>query len=175
MNQVRQETHYDGRQVTCYSPRPNSTYSLLEAAALAFPRKPVFIDDHRSVTYADFEADVTRIAANLARTGIAGGDRVGLVLGNRIEFPEIVFACARLGAVVVPINIRQRLDENRFVVTHAGIKALVHEAQFADRVPTLGDDNALTARFSVGGDVEGSRPYAELKQDAAISPPMVSR
>ena len=77
MNQVRQETHYDGRQVACYSPRPNSTYSLLEAAALAFPRKTVFIDDHRSVTYADFEADVTRIAANLARTGIARGDRVG--------------------------------------------------------------------------------------------------
>ena len=173
MNQVRQETHYDGRQVACYSPRPNSTYWLLEAAALAFPKKTVFIDDHRGVTYADFEADVTRIAANLARTGVARGDRVGLVLGNRIEFPEIVFACARLGAIVVPINIRQRLDENRFVVTHAGIKALVHEAQFADRVPTLGDDNALTARFSVGGDVEGSRPYAELKQDAAISPPVV--
>ena len=52
-------------------------------------------------------------------------------------------------------------------MTHAGIKALVHEAQFADRVPTVGDDNALTARSAVGGDVEGSRPYAELKQDAA--------
>jgi long-chain acyl-CoA synthetase len=173
MNQVRQETHFDGRQVACYWPRPHDSYSLLAATAAAFPRRTAFIDDHRSVTYADFEIDVTRIAANLARAGIAPGDRVGLVLGNRIEFSEIVFACARLGAVVVPINIRQRLDENRFVVTHAGIKALVHEAQFADRVPMIGDDNALAARFSIGGDVEGSHAYAELKRDVPTSPPTV--
>ncbi len=172
MNQIRQETHYDGRQVACYWPRPHAAYSLLADAAAAFPQKTAFIDDHRSVTYADFESDVAKVAANLARAGVALGDRVGLVLGNRIEFPEVVFACARLGAVVVPINIRQRLDENRFVVTHAGIKALVHEAQFADRVPTVGDDNALTARFSVGGDVEGSSAYAELKRDAAAASPV---
>ena len=171
MNPIRQETHYDGRQVACYAPRPSKTYSLLAEAAAALPRKIAFVDDHRSVTYADFENDVARIAANLERAGVEQGERVGLVLGNRIEFPEIVFACARLGAVVVPINTRQRLDENRFVVTHAGIKALIHEAQYADRVPAIGDDNVLAARFSVGGEVEGSHAYAELKRAAPASPP----
>jgi long-chain acyl-CoA synthetase len=171
MNQIQQETHYDGRKVACYAPRPKNTYSLLAAAAAAVPRKIAFIDDHRRVTYADFESDVARIAANLALLGIGKGDRVGVVLGNRIEVPEVVFACARLGAVVVPINIRQRLDENRFVVAHAGIKVLVHEAQYADRVPAIGDKNVLVARFSVGGDVESSDAYDELKKDTAASTP----
>ena len=171
MNQIRQETHYDGRRVACFAPRPTDVYSLLAAAAAAFPEKTAFVDDHRSVTYAEFERDVARVAANLARAGVHRGDRVGLVLGNRIEFPEVAFACARLGAIVVPINIRQRLDENKFVVSHAGIKALVHEAQYADRVPTIGDGAGLSARFSVGGEVEGSLDYSELRRDAVAPPP----
>ena len=174
MNKIRQETHYDGREVACYAPRPRDIYSLLAAAAAAFPRKTAFVDDHRSVTYAKFENDVGRIAANLARAGVQRGDRVGLVLGNRIEFPEVVFACARLGVIVVPINIRQQLAENRFVVTHAGIKMLVHEAAYADRVPLVGDGNMLVARFSVGSDVEGSRAYAELMRDADAPPPVAA-
>jgi acyl-CoA synthetase (AMP-forming)/AMP-acid ligase II len=171
MSHIRQETHYDGRQVYCYAPRPPDVYSLLAAAAAAFPQKTAFVDDSRSVTYAEFERDVACVAANLARFGVERGDRVGLVLGNRIEFPEIVFACARLGAVVVPINIRQQLDENRFVVSHAGIKALVHEARFADRVPKVADGSGLAARFSIGGDVMGSHAYADLQRRTVAPPP----
>ncbi len=171
MSEIRQETHYDGRRVACYANRPPDIYAMLTAATAAFPHKTAFVDDVRSVSYADFERGVGVTAANLARFGVQRGDRVGVVLGNRIEFPEVVFACARLGVIVVPINIRQQLGENRFVVGHAEIKAIVHEARFADRIPTVDDDNDLAVRFSIDGPSEGSLEYAELKREAAVAAP----
>jgi long-chain acyl-CoA synthetase len=171
MTQIRTETHYDRREISCYAPRPRDVYSLLATAAAAFPERTAFVDDERSVTYGEFERDVALVAANLARSGIGPGDRVGLILGNRIEFAEATFACARLGAIVVPINVRQKLAENRFVVGQAGIKALIHEAQFADRVPSAQDGNALAVRFAVGAEVEGSLDYVELRREAVIAPP----
>jgi long-chain acyl-CoA synthetase len=171
MNQIRKETHYDGREIACYATRPHDVYSLLGNAAAAFPETRAFVDDQQSITYAQMERSVALIAANLAGAGVGRGDRVGLVVGNRIEFPETVFACARLGAIVVPINIRQTLPENSFVIRHAGITAVVHEPQYADRIPAVGDGTGLFMRFSVGGSAEGSRDYVELRREVAVLPP----
>ena len=171
MNQIRKETHYDGREVACYANRPRNLYSLLANAVAEFPEKIAFVDDRRSVAYKELERAVALIAANLARAGVEKGDRIGLVLGNRIEFPETVFACAHLGAIVVPINVRQTLHENTFVVGQAGIKAIVHESQYADRIPTVAEGTPLALRFCVGDTVEGSRSYSELLREVAPRPP----
>jgi acyl-CoA synthetase (AMP-forming)/AMP-acid ligase II len=81
---------------------------------------------------------VERLAANLADLGIAKGDRVGLLLGNCSEFVEVVFALARLGAISVPIGIRQQRPENEFVLAQSGAKAvMIPSASGFDRVVPL--------------------------------------
>src|SRR5438046_8817280 len=60
-------------------------------------------DDRR--TYGETDAASDRLAAGLAGLGIGPGDRVAVLSQNRIEFLELFFACAKLGAVVVPTHV----------------------------------------------------------------------
>ena len=78
------------------------------------PAKRAEIDSHRvaledlvsgeKVTYGGLDERTGRSATLLAELGAEAGDRVGLLCRNRIEFFELLFACARLGAILVPLN-----------------------------------------------------------------------
>ena len=67
------------------------------------------------------------------------GDRVALLLGNRIEFVLALFAAAHLGAVTVLLGTRQQKPEIAYVLTDCGAKLLIHEAALADRLPDRHD------------------------------------
>ena len=58
------------------------------------------------LTYRELDAEVGRIAAGLAARAVGKDDRVALLLGNRIEFVVLIFAVSGLGAIWVPLNIR---------------------------------------------------------------------
>lgn len=58
-------------------------------------------------TYAETHDRILRLAAALAGKGVGKGDRVALLSENRIEYPEVEFAAAFLGAIVACQNWRQ--------------------------------------------------------------------
>ena len=60
----------------------------------------------RTLTYAELDARAGRAAALLAARGVGEGDRVAILCRNRIEFFELLFGCAKLGAILVPLNWR---------------------------------------------------------------------
>jgi fatty-acyl-CoA synthase len=60
----------------------------------------------RILTYAELDARATAAASLLAARGIGEGDRVAILCRNRIAFFELLFACAKLGAILVPLNWR---------------------------------------------------------------------
>ena len=55
------------------------------------------------VTYAELETRVREFAAGLAGSGVARGDRVGLLMENGVEATVSLLAVAYLGAIVVPL------------------------------------------------------------------------
>jgi acyl-CoA synthetase (AMP-forming)/AMP-acid ligase II len=57
--------------------------------------------------------------------GVRAGDRVALLLHNRIEFVESLLACHRLAAVAVPINFRLAADEVEYILADSGAAALI--------------------------------------------------
>ena len=60
--------------------------------------------------------------------GVQPGDRVALLLHNRIEFVEALLACHRLAAVAVPINFRLASDEIDYILGDSGAAALITDA-----------------------------------------------
>ena len=67
---------------------------------------------------------------------VSRGDRVALLVGNRIEFALAMFGAAHLGAVTVLLSTRQQKPEIAYVLNDCGAKLLIHEAA----LPTVAPD-----------------------------------
>jgi fatty-acyl-CoA synthase len=92
----------------------------------------------RSLTYADFAARMAATARALkSQLGIGRGDRVAILAANHPDYLVLLYACARLGAMLVPLNWRLAVPEQMFILTDASVKALVVEEAFAEVVAPL--------------------------------------
>jgi long-chain acyl-CoA synthetase len=130
---LRAETHF-GRQVRCYAERPRSLVQMLEEAA-GRSRGEALVDGERRLDWAGLRRRVAAAGAVLRRGGVAPGDRVCLLLGNRAEFPLAFLAAAWIGAIPVPISIREQKAGLAYILEHCAARVLVHEPDLADRLP----------------------------------------
>src|SRR5205085_3139648 len=81
------------------------THSLGRAARY-FAGRPALASGGRRSTFRELRDRVASIAAALHRHGFAAGDRLALLLPNEREYIELVYACAWLGVIAVPLNTR---------------------------------------------------------------------
>jgi fatty-acyl-CoA synthase len=91
----------------------------------------------RTLSYAALDERAGRAAAMLAARGVMGGDRVALLTRNRIEFFELLFACARLGAILVPLNWRMPPAELDGLIADAEPVLICHGAGEAEAAARL--------------------------------------
>jgi long-chain acyl-CoA synthetase len=92
-----------------------------------------------SVSYRDLGRQVNRAAAGLIALGVQPGDRVALLLRNRIEYFILSHAIWRAGAVLVPVNVLLSKDEIRHVLTDSGAVCLVANGDLATQMPEGAD------------------------------------
>ncbi|MEJ8660702.1 MULTISPECIES: AMP-binding protein [Streptomyces] len=93
----------------------------------AYPQREALVDvpSGRRWTYAEFGADVDRLARALLARGVAKGDRVGIWAVNCPEWVLVQYATARIGAIMVNINPAYRAHEVEYVLNQAGVTLLV--------------------------------------------------
>ena len=99
--------------------------SALVDAAAQHPDAPFVILDQDRLSFADVERQSARLAAALHDLGVAQGDRVALLLPSWPEFVVSLFAAARLGAVIVPLEPRLSPGELRYLVRHSESVAVI--------------------------------------------------
>ena len=97
---------------------------LFEQAARYADAPAVFCGD-RVASYAALKDHAARIASALAARGIKHGDRVGLLLNNRLEWVETFFGAAMLGAEIVAFSTWSTRDELDYLIADSGISALI--------------------------------------------------
>src|SRR5439155_26453509 len=78
----------------------------IERRAFLGPERVAVEFGDRVVTYADLDRGANRTAAFLRERGVGPGDRVATFAGNSVEMAELFFACAKTGAILVPLNTR---------------------------------------------------------------------
>lgn len=83
------------------------------------------------VSYLELHQRTGRTTALLAELNVTHGDRVALLCRNRIEFFELLFACARLGAILVPLNWRMPGHELAPLLNDCGAEWLFHGTEDA--------------------------------------------
>ena len=165
---TRLESHYGDRVVRCFAERARSLYQLLTTACNAAPGREALVCGAQRLTWAELQEQTVRLAAGMARHGIGAGDRVAMLIGNRTEFVSTLFAIARLGAISVPISIREQTPGLAYMINHCGAAMLLHEADVADRLPAAADIPSVRTRVSFGR-CDGSLDYATLMTGSAAS------
>lgn len=160
---IRCEMLYGDRVEPCFAERPASLHQMLDDAAARAPERCALVCGEQRLTYGELLHAAADLASGMAAVGIQPGDRVALLLGNRIEFVLALFAAARLGAIAVPLSVREQTPGLSYMLQHCGARLLLHEAPLATVLPAPSELPALSHRWQVGeGPVAaGSVPYAQ--------------
>jgi long-chain acyl-CoA synthetase len=101
---------------------------MLRKTVAADPGKTAIVQGSRRMRYDELETLAGRYAAGLRRRGVGPGDCVAVALPNCPEFVAGLFACARLGAVMLPLNPSRKADELRRLVADARAKIVITDA-----------------------------------------------
>jgi acyl-CoA synthetase (AMP-forming)/AMP-acid ligase II len=127
-------------------------------AAARTPTNTAVRFESSELTYGDLEWRVGALAGVLEDAGAASGDRVAYLGPNCPELLEALFACARLGAIFVPLNARMTAAELRLFVEQASPSVLLAEESFWQMAgECAGPRQIPILRFSIGERWEGPR------------------
>ena len=146
---MRLEAHYNDRVVRCFENRPTSLYQLLVDAQAKNPKGIALMCEDKRLTYTQLLQASTQLAGAITSKGIVAGERIALVLGNRIEFIVVLFAAARIGVISVPLSIRDQKPGFAYALAHCGARAVFHEADLSALLPDAKEAPDLTFRISM--------------------------
>jgi acyl-CoA synthetase (AMP-forming)/AMP-acid ligase II len=122
------------------------------------------------VTYGRLNALANRFAHVLRGLGVGRGDRVATLAMNRVEYPALYFAAAKLGAIHVPINFRWKAAEVRYALAQSEAGVLLVAGEFEDMARSLRPD-LPALRHVIGLDGEGAGSAAHLVARASDGEP----
>jgi len=153
---------------------------LIDRNAAFAPDKPAIRFAGATLTYAAFAERIAAAARALkSQLGIGRGDRVAILSLNHPDYLVLLYACARLGAMLVPLNWRLAVPEQVFILADASVKVLILEKRFEavttplkqalPHVGVIGIDFAPSLDDLAGaGSGDGRNPHVELSAPLLI-------
>ncbi len=97
----------------------------LRQSSTRWPEQEFFKTTDVAVTFSQFDQRVDQFSQSLLTLGLGRQDHVAVWLGNSLEWALTFCACARIGAVLVPINTRYTASEAAYILAQSDAKALV--------------------------------------------------
>lgn len=130
--------------------------ATLDHHAAVRPDKVALAWRKGSYTYAELLDRVNAVAGALSKGGVGRGSIVTLLLQNRPEFIELVYAVNRLGAAFLPLNYRLAGPEWRYIIEHSQAAAVVTEPEFESGLASAIDGLDVPLRLNVGATASSS-------------------
>jgi long-chain acyl-CoA synthetase len=131
--------------------------------AVATPEATAVVDGARALTYGALDERARRVGNLLLGAGIRPGERVAVVLGNRLEYPEIAAGIARVGMQMVPINPRLVTGEADYIVGHSEARAVILDDALSEMMAPVVAAHAPPLVLSIGGTQLGADYEAALE------------
>lgn len=163
-------------------PGPGSVYnlgSILErnASPSGFPERTAVIDvgDRRTAriwTYETLNKRANQFAQALIALGCKRGDRVFVLLPNRLETLEVLYGCLKIGAVFTPANFRFSAEELLYLVDDVQSRVLVFDTEYLDKARAVVEGRPQIKSIEVGThQLDTSLDYESLLSRASDHPP----
>jgi acetyl-CoA synthetase len=112
----------------------------------------------KKISYADMAGRSNQVANRLRELGVRRGERLLMLLPNRVELWEVMLACMKLGAIIVPTTMLVSTDDLRDRMERGAIRHVVAQATEAGKFESIAGD---FTRISVGGSAPGWHAFDE--------------
>lgn len=126
------------------------------------PNKTAVVYRDLRLSYEQLNSRVNRLAQALLDLGVRRGDRINVLMLNTNEFIETLFACAKIGAIFVPVNIRLSAAEIEYIMKDASSSVFIYDNRLAPVINELRVNSSKRIHFieAVPGGKDSS-PYEE--------------
>jgi len=146
---------------------------ILAQRALITPSREALLFQGKSFTFRELNQRSNRMANALLDLGVSPGDRVGLLMANCNEFLETYFAVAKIGAVLVPLNIRLAPAELDFMLKDVGATEFVFGHGFEEKVRQMAYPKRVRHRIATGPSSLGTIDYEDFLAKSSDKEPSV--
>lgn len=145
----------------------NTTEFLVITAAIC-PAKEAIVFEDKRFTFADLSGRVNRLGNALISLGINKGDRVAALMVNCNQCVEVYFACAKIGAVYVPMNYRAKGNELTYMLNSADARVIFIGERYLELVDSIKTSLISIEKFiSVDGPASGKDNYEALLKNSS--------
>ena len=150
----------------------NTTEFLMVTSAIVPDREAIVFEDSR-FTYGALQRRSSKLANALTELGVQKGDRVAILEVNCNHCVEVYFACAKTGAIYVPLNFRAKGDEIAFMLQDSAAKVLMVGERYRGTVEEIRPEIGSVEHFvSLNGPpADGMLDYEALVASGADEEP----
>ncbi|MFP4350804.1 MAG: class I adenylate-forming enzyme family protein [Thermodesulfobacteriota bacterium] len=145
--------------------------------ALLYPERTFLKQAGEGVDNRRFNEQVNRTAHAFQDLGLNRGDRVAVLMANSGEFLEVLFACAKLGLMMVPLNTQLAVSELNYILEDADPQILIYTAGFSDKVASIKTAQTGIRAFFQHGETAtgvGADPsFSSLMSTCPFSEPII--
>lgn len=126
----------------------------------------------RRLSYRQFNSRINRLADACRKLGVRRGDRVAALLPNGNEILEATFACAKLGAIFVPINFRLSPDEVAYILNDANAHLFIHHIDYAHIYDAISHRTSISHVICLGTkERSGEEEYESMLEGGSEDEP----
>ena len=131
-----------------------------------------FIYGQQRMSFSRLKERGCRLANALSALGVKPADRVGILLYNCFEYPEMLWANFMLGSVAVTLNFRLVSDEILYAQEVADVNVLILGEEFIERIEPIKDRLGIDHYICLGKEAQpGMSLYSDLMQNARADIP----
>jgi fatty-acyl-CoA synthase len=112
--------------------------------------KEAIVDGDRRLSYSDLESGTNKLAHSLQSMGLKHGDRCAILAFNCLEYVMAIFATAKLGVILVPLNWRLSPSELAFNLSDSGTETLIFDHAFEETASSLKEQTDIQRMLMLG-------------------------
>ncbi len=139
-----------------------NTAEFLMISSSVVPERRALACDGQARTFAELQDRVNRLANALQAMGVGKGDKVSVMALNSMQYVEIYYAAAKLGAVFVPLNYRAKHEELTYMCNNSETSVLFVGQRYLDLAAAIKPElKTVKHTICIDGKAEGSTSYEE--------------
>ena len=148
-----------------------NTADILMIAGSMVPDRVAVSDQDKSVTYAELQSRVNRLAHALSAIGVGKGQNVGIMSVNANEFIELYYATASVGATFVPLNFRAKTEELQYMADISDVNVFFCSERYWPLLQEIRSQLPKVEHvYTLGFEASGHETYDQLVASGADEP-----